>query len=438
MSPARAGGAARVAVITKLGNFNAGNEALSACLVDYLREKAPGAELRAIDRSAALLRALARYRVAPLRARPEAAAALFDAMVFDFLRRVRPEAAGELAPVARPGIVAPPPQPSRRPRLMNRVTGALRIRTRLAAAGLLPSAELKRAANTAAWADVLVWNAAGEIYPTQDWQDVLRLMILFAAAARLGTRVAVVNHSIETADPVLDGLIRHVYAAASLVMVRGGHSLAKARQLGVAEERLIEAPDMAFRLGGSSAGEAATEAVPEGAIVIAMNGRFAGRGGEWDALADGLAALGRPLVFMSNSIADDAVVARRWQGRAAIRIVERQPCYRELLAMLAPAGVLVSSRLHSAVFALCRGVPVVAIEPNSHKIREILEQLDHPFPTEDPERPGWSLRVVENVRAALAGRSRYAAAAGAAAQRQMRRIDAAYEPLLRLLAAGPR
>jgi polysaccharide pyruvyl transferase WcaK-like protein len=427
-----------VAVITKLSNFNAGNEALSVCLLDLLGRNVPQAELRAIDRTWPLSRAMGAYTVAGLGREPEAALRRFDAMVEDAICRFGAEAAGELAPVAGPASVARPPQPSRRPAFASKLAGALRLRSRLAAAGLAGGGEARRALRTLAWADTLIWNAAGEIYPTRDWDDVLRLLILFAAAARLGARTVVVNHSIETIDPVLDALLAHVYARASLVYVRGRHSREKALALGVSEGKLIEAPDLAFLLGGGAAAPASPGPIPAGAIVLALNGRLANRGDpEWDSLFAGLAALGRPIVFMSNSIADDASLAARWRGAPGLTIIERQPGFRELLAMLAPAGLVVSSRFHSAIFAFCSGVPVVAMEPGHHRVREMLEQLDYPLGAERLDRPGWSARTLEQVGIALADRPALSRRIEMGLGAQRTRVAAAYAPLFDLLVSSP-
>ena len=244
----------RIAVITKLANFNAGNEALSWCLLDFLQSKLDRAEFRLIDRTWPLSRGLNAYTARQLREQPAKVPERFAAMVDDFIRRFGGRAKGKLAPVGGSANVSRPPSPSGTPRVLARLAGALRIRSRLIAAGLLRSPEVQRAYNTLEWADVLVWNAAAEIYPTAEWDDVLRLMILFVAARRLGAQVVIVNHSMETSDPALDRVIGRVYASASLVYVRGARSLAKARSLGTAKKKLVEAPDLAFL---------ATRATPE-------------------------------------------------------------------------------------------------------------------------------------------------------------------------------
>lgn len=432
-APSQPGSRPRVAVITKLSNANAGNEALSTCLLEFLGARVPEAEIRGIDRTWQLSRALARYKAESLKAQPDAALGLFDAMVEDFIRRFGRPARGALAPLVGAASVAAPSQPSRRPGLLAKVSGALRIRTRLAEAGLLGKAEARRAASSVAWADVVIWNAAGEFYPTADWDDALRLLIVFATAARLDARTAVVNHSIETSDPLLDRLIAHVYARASLVFVRGARSRTKARALGVGEDKLIETADFAFMLGGR-ASPSSREAVDGGSIVLALNGKVAHQAhDEWERLFDGLAALGRPLVFMSNSIADDAPFGRRWRGSHGVRVIERQHGFGEMLAMIAPAGAVVSSRLHTTLFALCSAVPVVAIEPADYKIREILEQMDYPLDALDPAQPDWADRVVDRVRRALADRSEYSRAAAVGVRRQQERIAAAYGPLVELI-----
>ncbi|MDQ3742025.1 MAG: polysaccharide pyruvyl transferase family protein, partial [Actinomycetota bacterium] len=313
----------------------------------------------------------------------------------------------------------------------------VRLRTRLAALGLRRH-EVQRAVNTLAWADVLVWNPAGEFHPTRDWEVVLRLMVLLRAAERLGTKTVVVNHSLETSDPLLDAVIRHAYSGASLVFVRGARSYANARALGVAAERLVEAPDLVFLLAGSEppGDSRPPAAVPPGAIVLAVNAESAPRAvDEWDALFAGLRRLGRPVVFLSNAAKLDLPASERWAARHGFAVERSQPGFRELMDAVAPAGVVVSSRLHAAILGLCRGVPVVAIEPQQFKLTEVMEQLRYPLAAEHPGVTGWADRVLGRVATALETRDELARTTAAAVERQAEDIRRAYRPLVDMLAA---
>jgi polysaccharide pyruvyl transferase WcaK-like protein len=95
----------------------------------------------------------------------------------------------------------------------------IRLRSRLRAAGLLPDAS-RTALNTLRWADALIWNPAGEIHPGGRSDEVFLILLMVRLVQRHGKPVAIVNHSLEGVDPVLNRLLVHVYTGAQFVAVR--------------------------------------------------------------------------------------------------------------------------------------------------------------------------------------------------------------------------
>ena len=439
MEPARCD-RLKIAVLTKLDDENAGNEALSFCLLRFLRESFPGAEMRVIPRTSSLTRPLSFATADRLRRRPELALARFDAWVERLVRRGSRGKHVRLMPEADHCAVVPPPSASRRHPLVARLQSALGIRSRLASVGLYGGRELKMAAATLAWADVLVWNPAGEFFPTAQWNGVLRLMLLASLAHRLGTRVLVVNHSLQTSDPLLDRLIAYVYARFALVFVRGPRSFAKALEIGVEEAKLIEAPDLVLMLASQPAEQPAPLAAalgPKGAIVLAINGPAAAAGiDEWESLLTDLRRLGRPMIAVGNRVGEDSAFLGSYARSHDILVVERQPGFRELKSFIATTDVVVSSRLHTTIFAVCEGVPTVAIEPGQFKMAEVLDRMDYPIPTHRLAESGWSSRVFDDVKRALRLRQEIGAAGKQGAQQQVAAIQRAYEPLLTLLGSS--
>lgn len=439
VKPARRG-RVKIAVLTKLNDDNAGNEALSFCLLRFLRESFPSAEMRIIPRTASLTRSVSFASLGRLRRRPELALARFDAWVERLVRRGSRDKHVRLMPEADQFAVVPPPSPSRRNPLVARLQSAVGLRSRLASVGLYGHRDLSMASATLAWADVLVWNPAGEFFPTAQWDAVLRLMLLASLAERLGTRVAVVNHSLQTTDPLLDRLIAHVYARFPLVFVRGHRSFAKALEIGVEEGKLIEAPDLVFMLASRPAERPApldAALGPKGAIILAINGPAAAAGvDEWESLLTELRRLGRPLIAVGNRVGEDSAFLGTYARSHDILVVERQPEFRELKSFIATADVVVSSRLHTAIFAICEGVPVVAIEPGQFKMAEVLDRMAYPIPTQHIAEPGWSSRIVEEVKRALRFRHEIGGAGKQGARQQAAVIERAYQPLLTLLGSG--
>ena len=135
-------------------------------------------------------------------------------------------------------------------------------------------------------------------------------------------------------------------------------------------------------------------------------------------------------------MADDLAIAQRWRRRHGVHFHERQPGFREMLSIIQTAGVVVSSRLHSIIFALSTGVPVVAIEPGQHRIREVLEQIDYPVPAEDIGCAGWPERIAASARRALSHPEPLRRFAMAAVEKQESSIARAYAPLLKPLEQG--
>jgi polysaccharide pyruvyl transferase WcaK-like protein len=430
----------KIAVITQLNDGNAGNEALSFCLLRFLREGCPEAEIRTIDRTSSLTRTVSFATASRLRRRPEHALAKFDAMVARVVRIGAHVSGVSLMPEADPSAVVPPPASSPRHPLLARLQTMIGLRSRLASIGLYGRHELEKTLATLAWADVVVWNPAGEFVPTAQWDGVLQLMLLAAAAERLGARVVVVNQSPQTADPLLDRLIAHVYSRFSLVFVRGQRSLAKALAIGIEPSKVIEAPDLVFALASRAKERPVSSGAalgPEGAIVLAINGPAASTGvDEWGSLLTELRRVGLPMIAVGNYVVEDSAFLGAYAGPQGIPRIVRQPGFRELTAFIASSAVVVSSRLHSAIFAVTEGVPVVAIEPGQFKMGEVLQQLGYPIPAQTIAEAGWSLQVLENVKRALHSRQEIVAAGNQGVRQQVAAIERAYQPLLTLLNSG--
>lgn len=424
----------RVAVITRLATNNAGNEALSSVLARFMAQRFGGANVRLIDRHPETLR---RFRFARL-ARAQDPVAAFEAMV-DQVGAMT--GGGEpLAPLVDESLVRLVRRPRVRSPLVRWVRGTLRVRSRLQELGLLHRARSSAALNTLRWADVVVWNPAGELYPAGAPDEVMLILLMVRLAQRLGKRVAIINHSLESRDPVLDRLVSHVYRGADFVSVRERGSYDRGIELGVPAGKLHEVPDLAFLLAkpgfAPETERPAADPLPPGSIALALNGQEAHRGGgEWKALVEGLAALGRPIVFVSNSMVHDLPFARELQRLAPVQVRADQPTFAEMVRLYRGAEVVISSRLHASIMALCAGAPVISIEPQIFKLTAIFRQLEYPLHTHRMEEPGWAARVLADVRRALDERAAIVAAADAALARQVAAVEAAYAGLVAMARA---
>jgi polysaccharide pyruvyl transferase WcaK-like protein len=416
----------RIAVITRMTTQNAGNEALSVRLIELLRGTAAVGEVRGLDRYPRYFEGLSLKSVAgadPVQA--------FDALADRLARRARNLPEGPLADLASPAAVRLDLSARELPSRLRDLKRRLGVRRRLASWGVIGRRDLETCLRTLAWADLTLWNPAGEFHPTGDPNQPFRLLLMIRIAQRLGRRTAIVNHSLEIEDPLLKTIAGHVYRQAEAIVVRDGPSVKIAREMGVAPERLSEAPDLVFLTPESAAGTGAPHA---GAIGFAVNGLQALAGyDEWSALLDRLEAAGRPMVFVSNAMNHDLEFATRLAEGRSMTLVRRQPSHSELVDLYRGMGVLISSRLHASILALSAGTPVVSIEPQVFKLAAIFEQMAYPLACETVHEAGWGLRVASKVEAALADPPGLAKEGHAALARQRSRIHAVYgglfEPL---------
>lgn len=412
----------KITVITRMTTQNAGNEALSVRLIELLREAPAVGEVRGLDRYPRYFEGLSLRSIAgpdPLRA--------FDALVDRLVRRAEGLSDGPLADLASAEAVRLDLSARELPSRLRDLKRRLGVRRRLASWGVIGRRDLEACLRTLAWADLTVWNPAGEFHPTGDPDQPFRLLLMIRIAQRLGRRTAIVNHSLEIEDPRLKLIASHVYRKAEAIVVRDGPSMEIAREMGVEADRLSEAPDLVFLTPETATGASAPHA---GAIGFAVNGLQALAGyDEWAALLDRLEAAGRPMVFVSNAMNHDLEFAVRLAEGRRMTLVRRQPSHSELVDLYRGMGVLISSRLHASILALSAGTPVVSIEPQVFKLAAIFEQMAYPLACETVHEAGWGLRVARKAETALADPPGLAKEGRAALARQRARIHAVYDGL---------
>lgn len=390
----------KIAIISRLTTQNAGNEALSVEFINFINSLAPDAEVRAMDRYPQYLYAL---KVDQLGESEASIVASFD----KFVRKLNAsfKNAQDLAPLASEGLVKLDLSAKELPKPIAKVKRLIGVRRRLARFGLVGREAMARYVATSRWADTVIWNPAGEIHPTGNSDEVLRLLVLVRLAQLTGAKTYVVNHSLEIADEKLRYLIKHVYTNADGIALRDKQSCIEAEKLGVRKENIREVPDMVFLSAETEAKitPPTSEAFPQGAIGLAINGLEAKNGhDEWDELMAGLKTFNRPLVFLSNAMNHDLAFAYALAAKHELTVVERQPSYREIRGFYTNLSALISSRLHSSIIALSESIPVMTIEPSTFKLTGIFEQLGYPIKTLRVNQKGWAKTTLMNIENALA------------------------------------
>ena len=395
----------KIAVITRLTTQNAGNEALSRELIRFLKQQ-PNTEVRALDRYPVQLEHL---KMSDLGTTPADIVAGFERLVEQLVAKETGRSK-VLAPLADEKLVRLAANPNELPPWMRRIKRFIGFRRNLGALGLIGREEARCTFNTLGWADLVVWNPAGEFHPSGKPDQTFRLLLLMAVAKKLGARTAIINHSVEISDKRLEALVALVYRKTDFISVREQPSADRVLALNVPADRVHITPDLVFLASTSTVPPITPHAdIPAGAIGLSINGLEAFNGSdEWDTLLSKLKELGRPFVFVSNAANHDLQLFRTLARKHGGHVVETQPDYVALRSIFSQLGVLISSRLHSSILALCEGTPVVTIEPSMFKVTGIFERLRYPFPTKNVALIGWSQAVIQDIQTILARRDEFA------------------------------
>ncbi|CAL1691032.1 hypothetical protein MMB232_01167 [Brevundimonas subvibrioides] len=414
-----------VLIITRMHTQNAGNEALSKELIIYAQTLFGADAVQAIDRYPRLFES---YTVKGLGSAVEAG---FDRLARSLIDRFYASAATPPERARPEQVILQKSTQEVRGRLRT-LKNLLGVRRRLAAVGLMERKDPEVAVSACADARLILWNPAGEIHPTGNRDQVMRLLLLVRIAQLSGRRTAVINHSLEVEDPELARLVRHVYGAMDYVGVRDAESVRRVAEMEVGPA--VESPDLVFL---ASRIPPSTQGHDGGAIGISINALTADRTpAEWTDLMSGLSTLGRPFLYLTNAMNHDTALARELAQTYGGEVIDHQPGYLDLRTHYARCAVLISSRLHASILALCEGVPVVSIEPSVFKLTAIFDQMNYPIRTESMGRPGWGQRVLANVRRALDEGDALATFNAEALALQRKRIEDGYAPL-RVLGSTP-
>lgn len=417
----------KITVITRLTTQNAGNEALSRELIRFLK-KQPDTEIRALDRYPMYLEHLTLRK---LGAEPWKLIENFNALL-DRLHEKFISTTAELAPFADECLVKLQEDPTELPLWAKKVKRKIGYRRNLAALGLVGKEEAFRAFNTVAWADMLIWNPAGEFHPTGNPDQTFRLLLLVALAQKLGIKTAIINHSLEIADDALRELVALVYRRTDFISVREQPSVDRVLELGVNPKRVHLTPDLVFLASTFTVtSEPDVFGLKNGAIGFAINGLGAYKGhNEWHDLFTKLKDLNRQFVFVSNAVNHDLSFSRAMADRYGGLVIERQPNYLELRRILAKLDVVISSRLHTSILALCEGTPVITIEPSVFKLTGVFDNLRYPIRTKDVGAAGWGDAVLDDVHRVLTKRNEHQVFARDRLAEQVGYIEARYGALL--------
>jgi polysaccharide pyruvyl transferase WcaK-like protein len=409
-----------ILLITRIRTLNKGNQALSAAWLEAIRQAFPGGAVRVLERRP---QHLAQFTLTGL-ARHRDPIARFESICAE-LARLAPGPSRVAAPSpARILLDETITPPARLVELRQRIN----LRGIAARLGRYRE-EFRQRLAAMQRAELVVLNPAGEFYPREP-----RAAYFYLLEARvgqlLGARVAMVNHTLDIADPLLRKLITHVYPSLELVGFRDEKSVGAYREMGGGLHNVLVTPDLAL----TTRPPRSPQRRP-GTIGIAVNVPEAAAGGYlegWRDLIRGAVARGNAVELVSNEVPADVGFYDEMRRIAPkVRVSGAGLEFEPYAALLGGYDVVVSSRMHTAILAMVAGAPVVPVEGASFKITGLFHELGLPTGVIQPGTPGWADQVLARLDDAKASRDALSAEVTHKVAAARERILSALVPRLR-------
>ncbi|HEX7836972.1 MAG TPA: polysaccharide pyruvyl transferase family protein [Kofleriaceae bacterium] len=412
-----------ILLITRVRTNNKGNQALSSAWAAMLQQAFPGAGVRAMERRPPhlLQYTLAEFASArdPFR--------MFDT-VTSALARLAP-GPGFIAPVhAAPRIhLQETINPEPRFAAVAEFRRWLNLRRWVARAGRYRT-EYRRRLAACQRAELVVVNPAGEFFPDDPAPALYHLLDAYVAH-KLGRPTAIVNHTMDIADPTLRRLIPRIYRDLDLVGFRDEKSVGAFRDMGGDLGNVLVTPDLALMTRSP-----ARRSPPPDRIAVAVHApgaTWSGRSAPWlDAIA-GLRARGFDVVLVSNEMPADRAFFAQVRQRVPVPVEGAGLDHERYCELLGGFDFVVSSRMHTSILAMVAGTPVIPVEGPSFKISGLFQELGFQAPVIQPTQAGWTDQVIDAAvrmrERRDAARAEVAAKIGAARER----ITSALVPRLR-------
>jgi polysaccharide pyruvyl transferase WcaK-like protein len=415
-----------ILLITRVRTHNKGNQALSSAWLAMLSRAFPAARVRAMERRPAHL----------LQFTLEEFAAERDP--FRRFDAVTSRLAG-LAPGAD-YIAAPSPvqkiqldEANPKERAFAALRQRLNLRRWAARAGRYRD-DYRRRLAACQRAQLVVVNPAGEFFPDDPAPALYHLLDVFVAH-KLGRPAAIVNHTMDIADPTLRKLIPRIYRELALVGFRDDKSVAAFREMGGDLDNVLVTPDLALMTDLP-----ARHAPQRNRVAIAVHAPAASwsdRSAVWLDVIVGLRAQGFDVVLVSNEMPADQEFFAMVKQRAAVDVAGAGLEYDRYCELLGTFDFVVSSRMHTSILAMVAGTPVIPVEGPSFKISGLFAELGFTAPVIQSSAPGWTAQVIEAAVRMRNGRDAYASDVAAKIGVARARITAALLPRLQQAVTRP-
>lgn len=388
-----------VVAITRLITTNVGNEAISSEFLSLVEESYPGEQLVFLGRP----RGLDRYTMSALEREGDLVRA-FDALASNLEQATRRTLNGNQNQGAMNGwtpavkLVLPSGGHNKARQLKKTLFQPLARRYRKIFRR--PESYGSRA-QIICRAKTVIYSGAGEV---RDGDTMMRQLLELRTAQLAGAAVHVANQGILVEDPQLGRLLGHVYSHANSIAVRGPLSKERLMAFGVNGDDIRVLPDTGFLGAPADARRVAeiqsAEKIRPGTVALAVGWAIAEPIDAWEPVVRCLRDKGKDIILVTSQLSNDGGALRVLSRRYDLRMMSRQYGYRDYIGLLAGCDFIISSRMHTNVFGLMVGVPVIPLEADLFKIHDMSAMLgDYPVSVVDPKAPDWQQQLILSVKA---------------------------------------
>jgi len=110
-----------------------------------------------------------------------------------------------------------------------------------------------------------------------------------------------------------------------------------------------------------------------------------------------LQSLGKKVIFITNEPYEDIKVARIFSEEYKVEFVKNFHSYHQYMKQLAAYDFVISARLHTNILSLDTHTPIIPIDGNVFKSKELLGQLEYPLNTLDSKDAGWIDQFLKEI-----------------------------------------
>jgi polysaccharide pyruvyl transferase WcaK-like protein len=246
----------------------------------------------------------------------------------------------------------------------------------------------------------VVVNPAGEFLKSAS-DSALIYLIELRVAQLAGVKTAIVNLTYEPQNLVLQSIANHVFSKSDIVIFRDDQSSeyfkstkGNCKHWVVPDCALLtEAPhDDSLKLSERKS------TVSRIAVAIHLPDLHkAGIGSQWVEMIDSLAERNFNITMVSNELSADIQIWEKSLDQSKIGFETSDLDFQQYMQMLRSFDLIISSRLHTCVFGIVVGVPVIPLAAGTFKISGFFRQIGSRYPVIQIGDPGWIDAVLGRI-----------------------------------------